>query len=295
MHRLFRAFFFRIKRDLTFRITLCVGAGVAVFMAVLYYILQVTQKEQLHGMELLTGPNMLVNSFSPVQSFGFAIPINLISFTCLEFSQGTIRNKIIAGNSKFKIYASLFLTGLVFTFALLGVYVGVCTALGSIFGGFDLSKWVSLPSGEIGPLNVPYILKLLVVVFFSYITIVSLSIFVATLFRNMGPCIPIVTMSMLICYITVMILKESGVSSDDLSGVISVFKVVNPLYAMSSGTEVKYLAEEVVIEGVAETIYTPLSVDLPLDTMLFGIGNNLVYTSIFFVVGIYLFMKKDVK
>ena len=127
MSRLFKAFIFKVRKDITFRITLIVGAGIAVFMAVLFLVLQTAMKEQLGGQKLLTGPNMLLNSFSPVQNFGIAIPVNLISFTCLEFTQGTIRNKIIAGNSKFKIYASLCLSGLLFTFALLLVYVGICT------------------------------------------------------------------------------------------------------------------------------------------------------------------------
>ena len=103
MARLMRAFFYRISKDITFKITLIVGAGMAVFMTLLYLILQSAIGD---GVKMLSGQGMLISSFSPAQNFGIAIPINLISFIYLEFSQGSIRNKIIAGHSKVKIYAS---------------------------------------------------------------------------------------------------------------------------------------------------------------------------------------------
>ena len=99
MARLLKAFFFKLKRDLTFKITLIVGAATAIFTAIILMFMQ-------EG-KALTGPTMLFTSLSPIQNYGFALPINLISFICLEFSQGSIRNKIIAGNSKLKIYISL--------------------------------------------------------------------------------------------------------------------------------------------------------------------------------------------
>ena len=114
MQRLFNAFLFKIRKDATFRITLIIGAALAVFMTVLYGLLE--KFAGSNGIKYLDGQSMLLNSMSPVQNYGIAIPVNLISFTCLEFTQGTIRNKIIAGNSKFKIYASLCLSGLIFSF-----------------------------------------------------------------------------------------------------------------------------------------------------------------------------------
>ena len=275
MGRLFRAFFFKIKRDLTFRITLIVGIGVAVFMAFMYYIVQSVDPYKMYGVKLLTGNNMLLNSFSPTQSFGIAIPINLISFTCLEFTQGTVRNKIIAGNSKFKIYTSLFLSGLIFTFALLFAYVGVCTLLGTIFGGFKMTLPSALGTGET-PITVKYILLFILVVIFAYITIVSLSIFAATLFRNISPCIPVVLIPIFVCYIVVMFIGNNEAFN-------TVSKILNPLHAMSVGTEIRYEGDN------------PVEAFLALDTVLFGIGNNLVYTGIFFAGGCVLFMKRDVK
>ena len=74
MARLFKAFFFKISRDLTFRITLIVGAAFAVFTCLLFLI------PNDSGVNGCTGQNMLLNTLSPITNFGIAIPINLISF-----------------------------------------------------------------------------------------------------------------------------------------------------------------------------------------------------------------------
>ena len=278
MGRLFKAFIFKIKRDITFRITLIVGAGVAVFITLLYLILQNALPDEFADVKLLTGPNMLINSFSPVQNFGIAIPVNLISFTCLEFTQGTIRNKIIAGNSKFKIYTSLFLSGLVFAFALLIVYAGICTALGSIFGGFDLSQPVATMTGKPGFIDGVFILKYVLVVIVVYISIVSFAIFVATAFRNMGPCIPLVMVTLMVCYLSVTIITSIPAPFDG-EGAKTVLKIINPLYALSGGAEIND-AEQIFISN---------------STFLSAIINNLVYAALFFGAGSLLFKKRDVK
>ena len=172
MGRLFKAFFFKLSRDLTFRIVLIIGAGIAFFVTALYLLIDLGI-EGLAGesIKFLTGPNMLLTSLNPVDNFGLAIPICLITFTCLEFSQGTIRNKIIAGHSKFQIYASLVLSGLVLTFALLIVYTGICTLIGIVFGGFDLSNPIiiltlSISGAYAEPL---YIIQMLIIAVGSYL------------------------------------------------------------------------------------------------------------------------------
>ena len=275
MGRLFKAFIFKIRKDITFRITLIVGAGIALFMALLYIGLE---KSLGSPTKLLTGPNMLLNSFSPVQNFGIAIPINLISFTCLEFSQGTIRNKIIAGNSKFKIYASLYLSGLVFAFALLFVYAGICTGLGAIYGGFDLSKPVSMTTGQSAFIDGWFILKYMLIVVVAYLSIVSFAIFIATAFRNIGPCIPIVMVTLMLCYLSVTIIVAIP-QKFDVSGVKQVLKIINPLYALSGGAE------------IGENSVASIGVD----TLVASIINNLVFAGAFFAAGSFLFKKRDVK
>ena len=304
MARLMRAFFYRISKDITFRITLIVGAGMAVFMTLLYLILQNAVGD---GMKMLSGQGMLISSFSPAQNFGIAIPINLISFIYLEFSQGSIRNKIIAGHSKSKIYASLFLSGLVFAFSLLIVYVGLCTALGSIFGGFDPNGMAVGGTTSLGMIVSPaYLWKFVILAFLSYLTIVSFTVFIATVFRSMGPSIPVVMLVVMGAYLIPMILGaiSSGLTMSaqatyveqyhqtptmeelrnydetvkTFMDITNVLKVVDPFYGIA--------ATETTMEGVA--VIDNL-------TLFGGIASNIVYSTLFFLAGMNIFRKRDVK
>lgn len=277
MLRLFKAFIFKISRDLTFRITLIIGAGIAVFMALLYALLDFSV--DLEGVKMLTGQGMLVNSMSPVQNYGIAIPVNLITFTCLEFSQGTIRNKIIAGHSKAKIYASLFLSGLIFAFLLLGVYLGICTALGSIFGGFDLDT-VTMAGTGYGMFSAKYILQMLLACVVTYISIVSFTIFFATLFRSIGPSIPVVMILLMICYLGATIVSAMDLlEMPGLDVIINVMKVINPLYAL----------------GCSPSLDANGRFFLENDVVIYAVVINLVYATIFFIGGLFIFKKRDVK
>ena len=305
MARLMRAFFYKLSKDITFRITLIIGAGIAVFMTGLYLILQNALGDELEGVKMLSGQTMLISSFSPVQNFGLAIPINLISFIYLEFSQGTIRNKIIAGHSKAKIYTSLYLSGLVFAFALLLVYIGLCTGLGTIFGGFDPNGYAMAGTSIGGKISGEFLIKFSVLAIFSYVSIVSFTIFVVTTFRNMGPSIPVVILALFACYFLAMILSvavstvEMTMASEmqiamqegreidltEMEGALKTFKdinnvlkVVDPLYGIS------------VVESNEAGVAT-------VDNLSFfgGIGSNLVFAGLFFGFGCLEFSKRDVK
>lgn len=290
MGRLLKSFFFKLSRDLTFRIVLIIGAGLAFFMTALYLMIDLGL-EGLTGAEdfkFLTGPNMLLTSLNPTSNYGLAIPICLITFICLEFSQGTIRNKIIAGHSKFKIYTSLVLSGLVLTFALLIAYAGLCTLIGIIFGGFDLSNPIVLLTLSIsGAYAEPiYIVQMLLTAVVVYICIVCYTVFFAALFRSVGPCIPIVIIALIMLSLGGSLIASIGSILED-EALINFVKIVDPLFVISGGgSEMSYMVKnEKMVEYVS------------LDTSAFvaTIINNLVYAAIFYAGGTLIFMKRDVK
>ena len=270
MGRLFRAFFFKIRKEPSFKITLIIGASVALVMSLLYLLVDKTE-----GSHLLSGPNMLLNSTSPVSNFGIAIPINLVSFTCLEFTQGTIRNKIIAGNSKFKIYVSLFLTGLIYTFALLIVYVGVCTLLGVIFGGFDFKQAVMVGIYGAGYPNPTIIAQVLIVSLCIYVFLTSLAVFVGTTFRTVGPTISVVVVVILLAYFGSVIVMAAF---RDNESVLTIFKVIDPMYALI----------DILPDAGGNLCYES-------STFILSIVSNLAYAAIFFVAGSLIFKHRDVK
>ena len=292
MLRLFKAFLFRLRRDLTFRITLFIGIGLAVFMTVLYLILEYTLNAELEeggiSIKMLTGQGMLISSLSPAQNFGIAIPVNLISFTIIEFTHGTIRNKIIAGNSKGKIYASLFLSGLIFSIVLIIVYATLCTLLGTIFGGFNPTDGINPTSimngGGNARISTQYLIRIIIVSLVSYVSISSFAVFIATLTRQIGGAIPIVIIGILFCYLFATIVSTANLLSDSLDTLINVTRMVDPLYAQSE----QFF--EVVNSETGEMIQK-----MKDETFISAIINNLVYAALFFMAGLLIFKKRDVK
>lgn len=281
MARLFTAFLFKLRKDATFRVTLIVGAAVAVFMCLLYFLIDATNEISYKA---FTGQTMLINSLSPVQNFGFAIPINLISFICLEFTQGTIRNKIIAGNSKFKIYASLFISGLILAFALIIAYAGICTGIGSIFGGFDLSKPALVNLGYPATIDTKFILETLLVYALIYVFATSFAVFSATTFRVVGPCIPVVTVTLMLAYFGGY-LAGGALSDNEIA--LNILRFVDPLYAPIGATM------ETITDSENNIIGTVASYDNL--TIIGNVVSTSIFSVIFFVAGSVEFVKRDVK
>ena len=291
MGRLFKSFFFKLSRDLTFRIILIIGAGLAFLMTGLFLLIDLGLGAYGDTFKFLTGPNMLISAFNPVDNFGLAIPICLITFVCLEFSQGTIRNKIIAGHSKFKIYSALALNGLVLAFSLLFVYAGLCTLLGTIFGGFDLdnpiinmSSLSAMMGG--GYADGWYIAQMLITAIVVYASIVSFTVFIAALFRNVGPCIPVVIIILMMLAMggTLITLVGDLLENDAL---ITFVEIVDPLYVISGGG----LETNIILENDVQKPYMVVETGAFVATII----NNLVYAAGFFVGGAFIFAKRDVK
>ena len=156
-----------------------------------------------------------------------------------------------------------------------------------------------------GKISGEFLIKFSVLAIFSYVSIVSFTIFVVTTFRNMGPSIPVVILALFACYFLAMILSvavstvEMTMASEmqiamqegreidltEMEGALKTFKdinnvlkVVDPLYGIS------------VVESNEAGVAT-------VDNLSFfgGIGSNLVFAGLFFGFGCLEFSKRDVK
>lgn len=284
MGNLLKAFFFKLRRDLTFRITLFIGLGLAVFMTGIYLLIDIGLNEALKtGFIFCTGQSMLITTLNPCQNFGLAVPINLITFIVLEFTSGTIRNKIITGNSKSKIYFSLFLSGIIFTFILITAYVGLCVGVASMIGHFDVNGnvFATLGTGHVTP---EFIWKIIVLGVLAYIVITAATVFFATLFRNIGPCIPIVLILLMACYLSATIINVvgmTGLDNDVLTFICTFIRYINPLYSLT--------AYDTNINGEI----TELSISN--ENFIIETTNNVIYTIAFLLGGWGIFIRRDVK
>ncbi len=276
MSHLFSAFIFKLRKDVSFKITLFVGLGLALLMSFIYLIPELLSDTPIR---VLTGEKMLVDSLSPVTNFGIALPINLVGLTVMEFQQGTIRNKIIAGYSKGKIYLSIYLTGLFYTVILYISYVGVCIAIGSIRNGFDAYGSSYSMTGFVSP---EFLIRLAITSLISYISIISFTVFIATTIRNVGGCIPIIVATLMVCYITSLLLSIIYDPNASYQTFKNVFKFINPLYASC--------AKELIYDN---NYFAYQTID---NLSLIGcVVSNLVYGFIFFISGLFIFKKRDIK
>ncbi len=296
MANLLRAFFFKLRRDLTFRITLFIGLGLAVFMTVLFLLIDiginVLAERSFGDYEWLfcTGQNLMVMSLNPCNNFGLAIPINLITFIVLEFTSGTIRNKIITGNSKSKIYFSLFLTSIIFTLILIISYVGLCTGISSAIGHFNPNGNLLAVSGTgAGTITPDFVWKIIVLGLLAYVVITAATVFFATLIRSIGPCIPIIVILLMGCYISATIVglldSVSGIESNVFKAISTIIRYINPLYSLTS------YSTEVVEVGGNTVMHTAIT----NENLFIEVGNNIIYIIGFLLGGWAIFIKRDVK
>lgn len=276
MRNLIRAFFFKLSKDWTFRITLFIGLGLAVFMTLLYFALDHFLEMDAGQSVFCNGQSLFIASLSPAQNFGIAIPVNLVTFTVMEFNHGTIRNKIIAGNSKGKIYLSLLLSGLTFTFILMTAYVGLSVGLASIFGGFDMEGAVA--SGlSMASMSWEFFWKMLVLAILAYALITFMAVFFASIFRSIGPCIPIVVILIFVAYLSATLLAPMAELFEGLETANKVLRVLNPFYSL----------------GYSEAEGGKLVVTN--EAFLTEVINTVVYSALFIVGGFLIFKKQDVK
>ena len=264
MINIIRASLFKLFRDRTFQVTAIIGSFIAILIVLIQLLVQACN-----------GQSLYLSSSSPSQNFGLTIPINLIVFTVGEFTYGTIRNKVIAGLSKTKLYFGLFFTGLVFTFILYTIFAIFSVGLASIIGGFSAEA--------IG--GVKFVLLYLIYVICAYVFITALSIFFASLVRQIGGSISIVIILLvflsLIPLFTFMNMNGSELRPDHWS------MWINPLYMVGlyGNNAVKIIGDVI---GNAVYNQTPQMIAA-------GILTPLAWGAIFFISGLTLFNHQDIK
>ena len=173
---------YKLFIDRPFRVTMIIGLILALGLTFLY---NATDSG-------VTGSFMLVMTGSPTNNFGVAIPINLVTFIIGEYTYGTIRNKIIAGNRRSNIYISLLISNIIFSLLLIIGYSGLSVILGTILGGW----------GSIDPKDVWSYIAITVLV---YILLASLATLMATLIRHQGLAITATVLVIFSGFITAMI------------------------------------------------------------------------------------------
>lgn len=126
----------RVFKDKLFMV-LCIIAGAFALVGPLLYkvLLNAVEAEEMLGMlgMSVNGKSMFFNAFMPGDNFGLVAPILLAVILCKDFSNGTIRNKVICGKSRMSIFLSIFLTALLFTCGIMLAHALLTLAIALLF------------------------------------------------------------------------------------------------------------------------------------------------------------------
>ena len=259
MINLFKASLYKLFREKTFLITMIIGTGLAILLPVMYHFL----------LEDLGGEYALVQSTSTSSNFGLTVPINLTVMIMAEFTTGSLRNKIIAGNRKSRIYISLLFSGIVFTIIQMTYYIGLSTLMGTILGGFDASK-VGGPE---------FIWKYIALTLCSYIFITALSIFISTIIRNLGASIPLIVIALVLLSTVPLFMMLGELFNNTNETVTKVIEWLDPLYDVN----------------LFNSILSSFNEEATKGHILPGIISSLSWSVVFTVLGVIIFKHRDVK
>lgn len=170
----------RIIKDKLFLVS-CILAGV---FALINPILNKVIFEAVDLGEMLGTMNaksMMFTSFLPGDNVGLIMPILISIIVCKDFSQGTVRNKIISGKSRTKIYLSHLLSSATVMCAVMLIHglltLGISLCFFSYQGG-------GFSAADLGYLALSLFFEM--IVYFAISAIVTL---IAIISKNIGICL----------------------------------------------------------------------------------------------------------
>ena len=151
MIRLLITDFKRIFKDKLFLVLLIIGTAFAFVSPVLYktmfLFMDETETEVINQMGLLSaytsGKGLYFASFNIADNFGILLPILITIVIFKDYSNGTIRNKIVNGHSRSSIYFSQFISTAVTLWLMILYHALLQFVLGTIFFGYGVEITVT--------------------------------------------------------------------------------------------------------------------------------------------------------
>jgi ABC-type transport system involved in multi-copper enzyme maturation permease subunit len=164
---------YRLRKDKTPLIGVLLSAGLLILTLGIFGIIKlISSVSDLEGIEMLLSPKRnYIQGFQMGSNAGLVALIIMAVFTARDFTQNTLRLKIINGHSRTKIYFSTLLTNLLYgVVVILGYSIITLLITTAIFGygkAFDSKEFLSL-------LAATGMSLLYVILFTSVVTAVSL-------------------------------------------------------------------------------------------------------------------------
>lgn len=211
---------------------------------------------------------MFFSSFSLGNNFGLILPVFVAIILCKDFSNGTIRNKIICGKSRGSIYFSMLTTCAILTCAFIFAHAVLTLLVSLLF--FDYQP-TAFTAGDFGYLMASLALELLI-----YLLVSVLLTFFIVYMKNSGLSIVMYFVVLFVMIIvgsvaqTFMMLADPEAAS---YGFLEFLSTSNAFTTTAIGTGTSYEAKDI----------------------LYIVIPNLSITLLLAALGYFSFRKKDIK
>lgn len=164
----------RTYKDKLFLVVCILGVVFSLMSPLLYKFIAQMGMEGVSGQEAdsfnelissyMSAKKMFFEAFLPSSNFGLIMPVLVSIIVCKDFSFGTIRNKIICGYSRVKIFFSLFFTSAAVICSVMLLHAFLTLGISLIFFDYQTAP---VQSGDILYFLISVLLEILVYVFIS--------------------------------------------------------------------------------------------------------------------------------
>ncbi len=148
MKRLLRADIYRVMKSRLTLVALILCLAFPVLIVLMYVgIRAVSGLAGDAGAELdmlYNANSIIASAYSLTNNIGLVIPAFAGILVCSDYSNGTLRNKVIAGNCRADIYLSHLVVSILFSVVLITVYAVMTTGLALIFFPFKTAPGTDL-------------------------------------------------------------------------------------------------------------------------------------------------------
>ena len=265
----------RMLKDKLFMIACIIGGGFALLTPLLYYglewILNIDDAAML-GV-LISSKGVLTNSFAPLNNFGLILPIFLGIIIHKDFSNGTVRNKIICGKPRYQIYLSILISTIIVMLICVLGYALIGFGVGSLL--LEYSPTVTLLE------DIDFILLTLLFGSLTYSVLASIIVFLFVNMKNVGLG---AVLYFALAFILTLLATILSFALDYLT-FAGDNKFLIDLLEIVCNLNIFYIINNVIVAGVEY-----LTMDI-----VYVLVDFVLYMAIFVGFGLLLFRKKDLK
>ncbi len=260
----------RLLKDKLFLVLAIIGLVLAIISPLLNKVIftGLGADEEIMGLLNISGKSLFFGSFSLGNNFGLIAPIFIAIVLFKDFSQGTVRNKVICGKTRVQIFLSAFISSTIVLFAVVLAHALISLALSCALFGYQATPFTI---GDFG--------YLILSIFFELLVYISISAFITLIcmtMKNMGLVI--------VVYVaTAMVLSL-------LDGIFTV-----ALAFMENGTlyDVFTFLTKINVFGASYPVGASTAYTFP--DLMYSIFTPIIAGSAWVALGLLAFKRKDLK